>query len=95
MAKSIWKFVIGEIDMCKSILAPENAEELSVQWQSDIGIVVWAMCDTEARKEPRVYRVVGTGWEIPSDARRYIGTVQAPGGLVWHVFRETGDASHE
>lgn len=53
-------------------------------------IILWGLHDDEAPEVTRTFLVVGTGWEIPANAR-YVGT--APRGsdeLVWHLLEIGG-----
>jgi hypothetical protein len=87
MTKTIWEFAIGGPRLHADFALPEGAEELSAQWQDGAGIVLWALCNPEHKMEVRRYLIYGTGWTIPDMPGRYVGTVQAPDGLVWHVFK--------
>jgi hypothetical protein len=49
---------------------------------------VWALCDTSRPKEDRVFRVVGTGHDLPAGvALVYVGSTSS-GPFVWHLFEE-------
>ena len=84
--QAIWKFQIddGVAEM------PEGAHVLSVGVQ-DGKIMAWALVDTDAPKEGRLFRIYGTGMLLGplSTARayesRFLGTVFS-GPFVWHVF---------
>lgn len=86
--KTVWKFPLalaGEqrIDM------PAGARLLSVQPQGE-GVCLWALCDPDAKKEPRVIVIVGTGHQAPEEdlwQLKHISTFQLHGGaLVFHAF---------
>lgn len=50
-------------------------------------IMLWAMVDTSAPKEVRVFEVFGTGSELPFENRRFINTFLIQGGVyVFHAF---------
>lgn len=83
MAKEIWKFPLGD-GMEQRIDMPMHAEILTVQMQHG-HTCLWAMVDPENVKRPRTILIVGTGHDVPQDARRYIGTVQHD-LFVWHIF---------
>ena len=85
--KSIWKYPL-EIADSQIILMPEGAHLLCVQAQRE-QLCLWAIVDSNAPREKRMFRIHGTGHELPDDIGNYIyiGTVQQEGGhLVWHVF---------
>lgn len=62
---------------------PLGAKVLSVQMQRGT-VTMWALVDPSAMPLPRMFDVVGTGWNVPEDGI-YRGTVQA-GDFVWHAF---------
>lgn len=54
--------------------------------QPDV-VEVWAVAQPAADKEPRSFRVFGTGHPLPADAGRHVGAAVTAGGrLVWHLF---------
>ena len=68
---------------------PEGAVVLTLQDQFQWP-TIWVLVDPEAPKKPRGFRVLGTGWEMPGDPGRYVGTSQRDHGLlVWHLFEVT------
>lgn len=66
---------------------PDSAKILTAQMQGDT-ITLWAEVFDENRAEERTFEIFGTGWHItpPDRNREYVATVQAPGGLVWHIY---------
>lgn len=85
MKRVIWKFTFPfkkefELEM------PEDAYILDVQLQNSIP-ALWAICNTEARKEIRNFVLVGTGQEFNLTGLNYIGTFQIE-EFVWHLFEE-------
>jgi hypothetical protein len=98
----IWRFALPLID-APTLHLPAGARVLSVgpargpEMYSNDGLDVWALVDPTATREPRSFRVVGTGNPMPTDAGKFVGTVPSHGGsLIWHVFEavsspETGD----
>lgn len=52
-------------------------------------LFMWALMDDEDPSYRRVFHVIGTGpaFSVPPHSE-YLGTVQMPGGLVWHVFED-------
>lgn len=84
--KTIWKFPLEVVD--KQILRmPMQAEHLSVQRQRD-QICLWSLVDKTLDMQEYLVEVVGTGHPMPPGDRfrKYVGTVQVVGELVWHVF---------
>lgn len=70
---------------------PRGAKTLTVQLQGGLPHV-WAMIDTSNEMVERKFFVVATGREILTPwLMRYVGTVQADGGYVWHVFEDRED----
>ena len=84
--RAIWKFPIHATPAV-AIKMPAGAEILSVQVQNGEPCV-WAIVDPEALSETRMFRVIGTGWEVESfDGLKFTGTFQLQGGsLVFHLF---------
>jgi hypothetical protein len=79
----IYKYKIEDQE---TAMMPRDAKLLHVGFQHS-HVTVWALVDPEAPLVERQMAVFGTGWEISEkDAERYVGTVQVPYGLVWHVF---------
>jgi len=87
--KTIYKYSIPLISAEFDMELPVGAIILSLQIQGGIPCV-WAMIDKDADKEQRHFRFYATGYpigKIPKDlSLHYIGTVQASGGVVWHLF---------
>ena len=48
-------------------------------------ICMWVELMPSDEKYHQEVFIIGTGYEVPSDAYSYIGTVQDE-GLVWHVY---------
>jgi hypothetical protein len=86
----IWKFPLAIVDE-QVIGLPKDAEILSVQFQGP-QLCLWALLDTEAPKQMRLIRIIGTGNPAPDDLAlwTFLGTVQQGYSglptLVWHVF---------
>ena len=85
----IWKFPIPFMAEPSTHQVPAGAKFLTAQIQLSAyvgggGIMLWGLVDPEAPLEARTIQIVGTGHEVPANAR-YIATVQ-DGALVWHVF---------
>lgn len=81
MAAVIFKYPLGEYPGSCTQAMPEGAQVVHVGQQGGV-VVVWALVDPDARKREVTLRVVATG--DPFDGY-YLGTVQMPNGLVWHV----------
>lgn len=95
----IWKFTVHPGVFTQDM--PAGAEILSVQtqlgkdgsgspWQT-LQPMMWAMVDPQNMREKRKFVTVGTGNEIPPEARlgrhNFLGTFQLPDqGLVFHLF---------
>lgn len=49
--------------------------------------VLWAIVDPETKAAYSTEIVaIGTGWELPTGLKDYIGTAQDEYGFVWHYF---------
>ncbi len=85
--KKIWKYMLILSDH-PFISMPKGAIVLSVDVQ-DGHIQIWALVDPEAPKEPRGFRMAGTGHPVEDAiaSMRFIGTVQM-GEFVWHIFEK-------
>lgn len=83
MTERIWKFPIPFGDDVK-IDMPKGARIIAVQDQ-ECDIMIWAICDELAEREPVRFVIVGTGHPMPAFQVRHVGTVQQ-GRFVWHVF---------
>lgn len=86
--KTIWKYKLDVNDNV-FIEMPKGAQVLSVQIQ-DGAPCIWALVDPDAKKEKRLFEVLGTGHTMPEDMginRAFIGTFQLwAGRLVFHLF---------
>jgi len=80
--KAIYKYTVDKDPTFISI--PKGAKIVHVDKQRD-SACFWAIVDTEARMENRIFRVVGTGWDI--SGYYYIGTYQ-DGPFVWHIVEQ-------
>ena len=72
---------------------PKGAKILTVQAQRG-NPQLWAMVDSETKKEKRYFRLAGTGHPLGDDYLKiinYIGTFQMGNGvLVFHLFEIKG-----
>ncbi len=84
--KTIYKYNVTLEDTFELKL-PKGAQVLSVQEQYG-DPVMWAVIDTEAPKEKRTFRLVGTGHPIDPELNlAFIGTFQLDhGDFVGHLF---------
>lgn len=76
-----------EIKDEQTVKLPDGAKILTAQVQ--LGkLCIWALVDDrEERTTDMRIEIFGTGHNIPTGTRVYLGTVQMrEGTLVWHVF---------
>ena len=89
----VWKFTLPPPTITGRCFVdiPEDAQPLSVGMQNG-NVVVWALVDPHRPEEMRRFIVANTGADIPGlpEAARFIGTLVADTGIVWHVW--DGDA---
>ena len=85
MSKRVWKYLIKRGTWSIETM-PRGAKPLTVQTQDDVPMLL-ALVDPDERPEPRWFRTVATGQELPDDAPAwaYIGTFQVE-IYVFHVF---------
>lgn len=92
-SRVVWKFVLRYDRLGDGrcvVEMPEGAKVLRVaeQYQEP---ALWAECDPEARTVGREFVIVGTGHQVPADAKVYLGTAMLFGGqLVLHVYEVKG-----
>lgn len=84
--RQVWKypydFTVGE---AFAVFMPSGAQILHADMQGNIP-TIWALVDPEAIKEPRSFRICGTGHPLPSNRPLlHVGTMQS-GAFVWHIF---------
>lgn len=88
VAHSIYKYpflLADEVDL----QLPKGARILHVAQQpmASGDLQLWAHVDRRQSLVTRKLRVYGTGFDMPGDAGKYVGTVLVNGGaLVWHVY---------
>jgi hypothetical protein len=95
--RAIWKYAAQPDGFIVEM--PQGAEIVSVGLQDpdvrfapvgDVGkvFVFWAIVDPRNGKVNRKFRTVGTGhpYFIDDDVYKFVGTVQFPDGLVFHLF---------
>lgn len=80
----IYKYPILRVQK-QEIELPFNSQILSFGHQEN-DMFIWAIVNTAHSKKQEVFNLTGTGHELPDGL--YIGTVQLPNGLVFHLFQE-------
>lgn len=92
MTLTIWKFDIP-VGPDYSVEMPKGSRILKVadQFGSGDHISIWAQVRTDAEKELRTFRAVGTGHPLgqPGDDEMidYLDSIVTLGGnFVWHIF---------
>lgn len=79
--RTVWKFGVTVDGKPHGVSMPEGAEIVHVAVEAVNEVVFWATVETEAAREQRAFRVVGTGQESgPFTA--YRGTVVVPVGPI-------------
>ena len=89
--RTIWKY---QLDMVYRTVVEMPVGATVLQFQNQGGVMTfWALVDTEAPTEERIFYVAGTGKPFPEVAGElyYMGTVQER-GYVWHIFEEATNA---
>lgn len=87
---TIWKFPIVPYDEHGMITArpvidmPYGARILALQTQ-DGTPTLWALVDPRSPLAPRTFLITFTGYTVPDDAGRYVGTWQSD-LFVFHLF---------
>lgn len=89
----IWKFTMTGPET--AFRMPFGSTVLSVGIQED-DIVIWAEVDIPSAAVTRRFAAYNTGVELPgfvridargiAGTRAFVGTVQMPSGIVWHIF---------
>lgn len=81
----IYKWKLEMTDR-QTLMLPVGAKLLDVQMQKE-DCCLWALCDDNAKKEPRHIAIYGTGNPFQVENSNYLSTFQMPKrGLVFHVF---------
>lgn len=87
MARNVYKYILTG-DATQEIEVPPGVKPLTVQMQHG-KICLWCEVDSglvdEGACTNAAVFLVGTGREVPTKARIYIGTVQMA-NEVWHVY---------
>lgn len=83
----IWKFPVNDTKAIQKIEMPNHAEIRHLGIQNN-KVFLWAEVQENNPVVERTFFIVGTGHPIPTQAKRYIGTFQAP-PFVWHLYSES------
>jgi hypothetical protein len=85
MSRNIWKYPLRVTDR-QVIQMPAGAKPLHVGVQNE-ELMLWVEVVTTNHKESVEVRIYGTGWELPSNPGKYLGTFfSGQGAFVWHVY---------
>ena len=84
--RTVWKLQIPIFQSHFSL--PVGATVVAFQMQNGTPCL-WADVETAAAPETRVFKIFGTGHQVPEGAI-YVGTLQ-DGDLVWHCFELRGE----
>jgi hypothetical protein len=80
--KTIHKYKLdANTDSFRSL---EGMKPLHADYQGD-SLFLWAEVETTAEDIDVPFRVIGTGFTLPSDNYKHFATVQNP-PFVWHVY---------
>ena len=83
---SIWKYPL-RLGERQELMLPMGSRFLSVQEQGGVP-TLWLLVKPSAPLIGQGFRIIGTGWEIPSlPTGNFLGTVQIS-GFVWHIFED-------
>lgn len=78
---TIYKYKVGTSSILEM---PKGAKILRAKEQKG-SFYIWAIVDTEAELENRIFHVAGTGWPVEADWK-YIDTIHPHVELVFHIF---------
>ena len=83
--KTIWKYPL-QVARVQHVRMPEGAKVLCVHTHQQGQPTIWCEVTPGNPLTTRVFNVYGTGWDIPDNPGRHIGTVHQESGLVWHFY---------
>lgn len=86
MMRKIYKYQVAVSPDPQVLRLPRGYEIISFGEQGG-NLFIWAVVDPSAPLVDTHILVIGTGWEYDDDPCRFIGTVLARNGLVWHCFQ--------
>lgn len=89
MLSQVWKMTLPLTATPIPVTMHAGAQILSFQLQNGVP-TIWVKVQPGNKRVTRIFYIIGTGQEFDGDNMTYIGTVQAPHGLVWHLFERTG-----
>ena len=82
---TVWKFPLTSFGNDEAeVMMPQGAEILHFDAQGE-SFHLWARVNPDAEREPRRFRLAGTGHPLPTDGLSHIGTIFS-GPFVWHLF---------
>lgn len=81
----IYKYPLIPNDIIK-IKLPKGAIILTAQSQFDVPCI-WALVNPNIETEERLFKIIGTGYDISESNLIYIDTIQISAGtLIFHIF---------
>lgn len=83
MLAVVYKYPIGL--GTNSIETFKGAEVLSCGFDPNGTICIWVKVDPTAPAANIIVDCIGTGWDMPDDEAKFIGTF-VDGPYIWHVF---------
>ena len=87
--KTIWKYELALANFQTIPIVDRNATPLCVAEQNG-KCFIWIEHDNSLSDNALVsVHIFGTGHRVHSGAGRYVGTIHAGNGLVWHVYAQT------
>ena len=89
--KTIHKYKIDE--NTDSLRSYEGMKPLHADYQGGF-LCLWAEVDTTAKDVNVPFRVIGTGFTLPSDNFTHFATVQNP-PFVWHIYLNLIEAAQD
>lgn len=78
----IFKYPL-EITRTQKVKMPYGARVLTLQMQGDVP-AIWAEVDPNAELLEYTINMYGTGWDMPDNHGRYLGTIVED--YVWHFY---------
>lgn len=86
MSHRIFKYPL-EVESRQILTMPIGARVLSIDEQNECP-VLFALVDSEAEFEQRIFRVVSTGEEFNAEGSTFVATVILKGWYSAHVFEQ-------
>jgi hypothetical protein len=84
--KTIYKYPLENIPSGNIITMPADYELLTVDYDPNGEICLWAIVNTEVENTEVCIAILGTGWPMLEDIKhKYINTFKQ-GPYVWHAF---------